>query len=38
MPLDEAVRQALDGEIRDGKTVIGLLRAAARDLAQLHKS
>jgi len=27
MPLDEAVRQALDGEIRDGKTVCALLRA-----------
>ena len=26
----EAVRQALNGELRDAKTVIGLLRAAAR--------
>jgi ADP-ribose pyrophosphatase len=28
--LDDAVRKALDGELRDAKTVIGLLRAAAR--------
>jgi 8-oxo-dGTP pyrophosphatase MutT (NUDIX family) len=27
--LDDAVRQALSGEIRDGKTIIGLLRAQA---------
>ncbi|MEO8315278.1 MAG: NUDIX hydrolase [Pseudomonadota bacterium] len=30
IPLDDAVQQALSGEIRDGKTVIGLLRAHAR--------
>ena len=30
MPLDAAVRQATDGILRDGKTVTGLLRAAAR--------
>lgn len=30
LPLGEALRRALLGEIRDGKTVIGLLRAAAR--------
>jgi ADP-ribose pyrophosphatase len=30
LPLAEAVRRALEGELRDGKTVIGLLRAAAR--------
>jgi len=30
IPLAEAVRQALSGELRDGKTVIGLLRTAAR--------
>lgn len=30
MPLDVAVRQATDGILRDGKTVTGLLRAAAR--------
>jgi 8-oxo-dGTP pyrophosphatase MutT (NUDIX family) len=29
IPLDDAVRQALSGEIRDGKTIIGLLRAQA---------
>ena len=29
VPLPEAVRRALSGEIVDGKTVIGLLRAAA---------
>jgi 8-oxo-dGTP pyrophosphatase MutT (NUDIX family) len=29
IPLDDAVRQALSGEIRDGKTIIGLLRAKA---------
>jgi 8-oxo-dGTP pyrophosphatase MutT (NUDIX family) len=28
--LAEAVRQALSGELRDGKTIIGLLRAAAQ--------
>jgi 8-oxo-dGTP pyrophosphatase MutT (NUDIX family) len=28
--LGEAVRRALAGEIRDGKTIVGLLRAAAR--------
>jgi 8-oxo-dGTP pyrophosphatase MutT (NUDIX family) len=27
LPLDQAVEQALSGEIRDGKSVIGLLRA-----------
>jgi ADP-ribose pyrophosphatase len=31
VPLAEAVRQALAGELRDGKTIIGLLRTAARD-------
>lgn len=30
IPLAEAVRQALAGELRDGKTVIGLLRASDR--------
>jgi ADP-ribose pyrophosphatase len=30
LPLGEAVRRALSGELNDGKTVIGLLRAAAR--------
>lgn len=30
VPLADAVRQALNGELRDGKTVIGLLRANAR--------
>lgn len=30
IPLAQAVRQALDGELRDGKTVIGLLRAQDR--------
>lgn len=30
VPLADAVRQALGGELRDGKTVIGLLRASAR--------
>jgi ADP-ribose pyrophosphatase len=30
VPLAEAVSRALDGEIRDGKTALGLLRAAAR--------
>jgi 8-oxo-dGTP pyrophosphatase MutT (NUDIX family) len=30
IPLDDAVRQALSGEIRDGKTIVGLLRAQAR--------
>lgn len=30
LPLDDAVRKARDGELRDAKTVIGLLRAAAR--------
>lgn len=30
VPLDAAVQQALDGELADAKTVIGLLRAAAR--------
>jgi 8-oxo-dGTP pyrophosphatase MutT (NUDIX family) len=30
VPLAEAVRQATDGAIRDAKTVIGLMRAAAR--------
>lgn len=34
IPLQEAVRRAVDGEIRDGKTVIGLLRAAGRDMAK----
>jgi 8-oxo-dGTP pyrophosphatase MutT (NUDIX family) len=29
IPLDAAVQQALSGEIRDGKTIIGLLRAQA---------
>lgn len=29
LPLEQVVRQALDGGLRDGKTVIGLLRAAA---------
>jgi 8-oxo-dGTP pyrophosphatase MutT (NUDIX family) len=29
IPLDDAVQQALSGEIRDGKTIIGLLRAQA---------
>lgn len=33
IPLDDAVQQALSGEIRDGKTIIGLLRAQARCLA-----
>jgi ADP-ribose pyrophosphatase len=28
--LDDAVRKARDGELRDAKTVIGLLRAVAR--------
>jgi 8-oxo-dGTP pyrophosphatase MutT (NUDIX family) len=28
--MDAAIRRALDGELRDSKTVIGLLRAAAR--------
>ncbi len=28
--LGEAVRRALAGEIRDGKTVVGLVRAAAQ--------
>lgn len=28
VPLAEAVRQALDGELRDAKTVVGLLRAS----------
>jgi ADP-ribose pyrophosphatase len=30
LALDDAVRKALDGELRDAKTVIGLLRAGAR--------
>jgi ADP-ribose pyrophosphatase len=30
IPLAEAVRQALSGELRDGKTIVGLLRTAAR--------
>ncbi len=30
VPLAEACRRALDGEIRDGKTTVGLLRAAHR--------
>ena len=30
LPLPDAVRQASGGELRDAKTVIGLLRAAAR--------
>jgi 8-oxo-dGTP pyrophosphatase MutT (NUDIX family) len=30
LALDDAVRQASSGELRDAKTVIGLLRAAAR--------
>jgi ADP-ribose pyrophosphatase len=30
VPLAEAVQQAVSGELRDAKTVIGLLRAAAR--------
>jgi 8-oxo-dGTP pyrophosphatase MutT (NUDIX family) len=30
IPLDDAVEQALSGVLQDGKTVIGLLRAAAR--------
>jgi 8-oxo-dGTP pyrophosphatase MutT (NUDIX family) len=29
IPLDQAVGRALSGDIRDGKTIIGLLRAAA---------
>ena len=29
LPLEEAVNQALDGEIEDAKSIIGLLRAAA---------
>jgi 8-oxo-dGTP pyrophosphatase MutT (NUDIX family) len=29
IPLDEALRQAVSGELRDGKTVVGLVRAAA---------
>jgi ADP-ribose pyrophosphatase len=29
IPLDVAVQQALSGEIRDGKTIVGLLRARA---------
>ncbi|MGC4028883.1 MAG: NUDIX hydrolase [Steroidobacteraceae bacterium] len=29
IPLAEAIRQALQGELRDAKTIIGLLRAAA---------
>jgi 8-oxo-dGTP pyrophosphatase MutT (NUDIX family) len=29
IPLDDAVQQALSGEIRDGKTIIGLLRTQA---------
>ena len=30
LPLDDAVRKAVGGELRDAKTVIGLLRAATR--------
>ena len=30
IPMDEAVRQALSGELRDGKSLIGLLRAQDR--------
>ena len=30
LPLAEAVQRAADGELRDSKTVIGLMRAAAR--------
>jgi ADP-ribose pyrophosphatase len=30
IPLDEAVQHALSGEFRDGKTIVGLLRAQAR--------
>ena len=30
LPLEEAVAQALNGEIEDAKSIIGLLRAAAR--------
>lgn len=30
IPLDQAVAQALSGELRDAKSVIGLVRAAAR--------
>lgn len=30
VPLADALRQALDGELRDAKTVIGLMRAASR--------
>lgn len=29
-PLDEVVRMGLDGEIRDGKSLVGIFRAAAR--------
>ncbi len=29
VPLTEALRQAMSGELRDGKTVVGLMRAAA---------
>lgn len=29
-PLDAAVRRAIDGELTDGKTIIGILRAASR--------
>jgi ADP-ribose pyrophosphatase len=29
-PLDEAVRMAADGEIRDGKSIVGIFRASAR--------
>ena len=30
VPLAEACRRALEGEINDGKTAVGLLRAQAR--------
>jgi len=30
LPLDEALRQVENGEIQDGKTIIGLLLAARR--------
>jgi ADP-ribose pyrophosphatase len=29
-PLEEAVAKALSGELTDGKSIIGILRAAAR--------
>ena len=34
-PLREAVDMAVSGEIRDGKSVVGILRAAARSLASM---